>query len=195
MTTMDAGARRAAHKLSMHGNSKDAWKRYGSSGFADITLKSVATSITCSICSRRSGSRRCRSSNPRGTQIAKHLWNRYDRTRFAIAGVRPIPNVMPGTPRLPSLCDRGRSRPRSRALKRDAAHGRVAEAQCRRRHSLLWHAPPAILREAIWFAAQDLPNATKASQAMLSLPMYPRMTLENVDAVCSVLESLLKTSS
>src|SRR5262249_9802589 len=38
MTTMDASLAERAKSMSMHGNSKDAWRRYGPGGFSHYTL-------------------------------------------------------------------------------------------------------------------------------------------------------------
>src|SRR5260370_37625816 len=37
---------------------------------------------------------------------------------------------------------------------------------------------------------EDFPNATKASERMLSLPLYPRMSLQEVDDVIEALRSM-----
>ena len=186
MTTMDVQLGEYAHRMSMHGNSKDAWKRYGSSGFAHYSLMERGYKYHMFDLLAAIGLAQFPKLEP-WWQIRKALFEGYDRLLADVPGIRPIPVVMPG---------------------RHAYHLYVIEIDptvvgCSRDelmnflqannvgvgiHYYGMHLQPYYI-ERYGFTPDDFPNATLASERMLSLPLYPRMTQDDVESVVSVLRS------
>lgn len=189
LTTMDPALGAYASRMSMHGNSKDAWKRYSASGFAHYTLEErgykyhmfdLLAAVGLAQFPKLEGwwARR------------KALWDRYNGLLADIRGVRPIPHVMPG---------------------RHAYHLYVIEIDPTATHKLRdevmnylqshnigvgvhyygMHLQPHYV-QAYKLQPSDFPVATRASERMISLPLYPRMNDDDVDTVVSVLRSALK---
>jgi dTDP-4-amino-4,6-dideoxygalactose transaminase len=188
MTTMDAELGAYAARMSMHGNSKDAWKRYGSSGFAHYSLLERGYKYHMFDLIAALGL----------AQLPKleTWWERrrelrafYDREFAGVESMRVLPDVMPG---------------------RNAHHLYVVElneerAGCTRDefmdylqannvgvgiHYYGMHLQPYYANR-YGLRPQDFPNATKASERMLTLPLYPRMSDDDAEAVVSVVRSKL----
>jgi dTDP-4-amino-4,6-dideoxygalactose transaminase len=187
MTTMDAALGERAKILSMHGNSKDAWKRYGSSGFARYQLEErgykyhmfdLLAAIGLAQLPKLEG----------WWAHRKRLWLQYDAGLSKIAGVRPIPVAMPGRHAYhlyvieidPAVC--ARDAVLERMQKAGIGLGIHYEAM----HLQPYYARKYGLRPA------DLPHATRASECMLSLPLYPRMSAADVDRVVETLRSSIE---
>lgn len=187
MTTMDEKLGEHARMLSMHGNSKDAWKRYGSTGFAHYTLTErgykyhmfdLLAALGLAQLPKLEGwwARR------------KDITEYYDRELAGIEGIRPIPRSMPG---------------------RQAYHLYVIEIDedvvGKTRDAFLdgmqsanvgvgihyygMHLQPYYI-DRYGLTPEQFPNATRASQRMLTLPLYPRMSDEDVESVVTAVRSV-----
>lgn len=189
LTTMDAQLAAYAHKLSMHGNSKDAWKRYGSSGFAHYTLEERGFKYHMFDLLAAIGLAQMPKLEP-WWEKRKALWEHYDRALADIPGVRPIPNVMPGRHAYhlyvveidPTKSARSRDEVMDFLQKHNIGVGIHYYAM----HLQPYYAQRYDLRP------QDLPIATQASERMISLPLYPRMSEDEVDVISAALAAALK---
>ncbi|MDE2571913.1 MAG: aminotransferase class I/II-fold pyridoxal phosphate-dependent enzyme, partial [bacterium] len=94
LTTMDQELGAYAMRMSMHGNSKDAWKRYGSGGFAHYSLLErgykyhmfdLLAAIGLAQLPKLEG----------WWERRRRIWERYDGALREIAGIRPVPITMP----------------------------------------------------------------------------------------------------
>jgi len=187
MTTMDAALGERAKMLSMHGNSKDAWKRYGSSGFAHYQLEERGYKYHMFDLLAAIGLAQLPKLEGWWAQ-RERLWLRYDAGLSKIAGVRPIPVAMPGRHAYhlyvieidPAVCAR------------DAVLERMQKAGIGLGiHYEAMHLQPYYARK-YGLRPGDLPHATRASQRMLSLPLYPRMSAADVDRVVETLRSSIE---
>lgn len=186
MTTMDPALAEHARMLSMHGNSKDAWKRYSSAGFAHYSLVERGYKYHMFDLLAALGLAQL----PRldaWWERRKRLWMRYDELLTGISGVRSIPVRAPG---------------------RHAHHLYVIEidpavVRCSRDdvmdylqshnvgvgiHYYGMHLQPYYANR-YGLRLEQFPNATRASERMISLPLYPRMEEADVDAVVAVLRA------
>ena len=186
MTTMDAELGDYAKRMSMHGNSKDAWKRYGSSGFAHYSLIERGYKYHMFDLLAAIGLAQFPKLEP-WHAIRTQLWDRYDERLRDVPGVRAIPDVMPG-----------RHARHLYVIEVDEAvsvTSRDALMDYLQQHNVGvgihyygMHLQP-YYREKYGLTPEMFPVATRASQQMLSLPLYPKMTLADVDAVVSVLRT------
>jgi len=184
LTTMDPELAAYAHKLSMHGNSKDAWKRYGSSGFAAYTLEERGFKYHMFDLLAALGLAQMPKLEPWWTQREK-LWNRYNTTLASIEGVRPIPNVMPGRHAYhlyvieidPAKTARSRDEVMDFMQRHNVGVGV---------HYYGMHVQPYYAKR-YGLTPEMFPVATRATEQMISLPLYPRMSEEDVDVVAGVL--------
>lgn len=185
LTTMDPELGAYAARMSMHGNSKDAWKRYGSSGFAHYTLEERGYKYHMFDLLAAVGLAQFPKLET-WWRMREQLWRAYDERLRGVRGVRPIPVRMPG---------------------RHAYHLYVIEVDtdCISRtrddvmnsmqrnnvgvgiHYYGMHLQPHYVKQ-YGLRAQDLPIATRASERMISLPLYPRMNEADVDRVVQVLQ-------
>jgi dTDP-4-amino-4,6-dideoxygalactose transaminase len=190
MTTMDSQLGEYARRMSMHGNSKDAWKRYGDSGFAHYTLTARGYKYHMFDLIAALGLAQLPKLEDwwiRRKSIAEY----YDRALATIEGIRAIPRSTPG---------------------RHAYHLYVIEVDEEtigmRRDDVLnglqainvgvgihyygMHLQPYYV-ERYGLRPEQFPNATRASQRMLTLPLYPRMSDADVDGVLAALRTVIGT--
>ena len=187
MTTMNEELAEYAKRMSMHGNSKDAWKRYSASGFAHYSLMERGYKYHMFDLLAALGIAQM----PKLTAWWEHrrtLWTRYDERLRSVPLIRPIPIVMPGTHAhhlyVIELA-------RDALLTRDALMAHLQEHNIGVGiHYYGMHLQP-YYRERYGLGPEDFPNATRASEQMLSLPLYPRMSVDDVDTVCDVVQSAL----
>lgn len=185
MTTMDPELGAYARRMSMHGNSKDAWKRYGSEGFAHYSLEERGYKYHMFDLLAALGIAQMPKLEP-WWEKRKELWDRYNARIAGLPGVRPIPNVMPG-----------RHAYHLYVIEIDPDTIKISRDQLMNHlqghnvgvgiHYYGMHLQPHYVTR-YGLRPEDFPNATRASENMLSLPLYPRMDPEDVDAVVSVLE-------
>jgi dTDP-4-amino-4,6-dideoxygalactose transaminase len=187
MTTMDAELGERARRLSMHGNSKDAWKRYGGQGFAHYSLLERGYKYHMFDVLAALGLAQLPKLE-RWWERRAQLWALYDALLRELPGVRPIP-VKPWGRHArhlyvveldPSVLRRSRDEAMDFLQNHNVGVGIHYDGM----HLQPYYAQRYGLRP------EDLPNATRASQRMLSLPLYPRMTPEDVHAVCRVVRAL-----
>ena len=191
MTTMDVELAAYAKRMSMHGNSKDAWKRYGSDGFAHYSLEERGYKYHMFDLLAAIGLAQMPKLEA-WYEIRTQLWNRYHERLAAIPGIRAIPEIMPGKHAYHLMVveiDES-----AFGMKRD----RLMDALQQQNvgvgiHYYGMHLQPYYVKR-YGFRPEDFPAATHASEKMLSLPMYPRMSVDDVDAVCSVLRGLSHAS-
>lgn len=186
MTMMDTELGEHCKRLSMHGNSKDAWKRYGSSGFAHYSLLErgykyhmfdLIAAIGVAQFPKLEG----------WYPIRETLWKRYEAAVADMPGVRAVPIVMPGRHALhlyvieidPSVVSRTRDELMNFLQENNVGVGI---------HYYGMHLQPYFAKK-YGLKPEQFPNATRASENMLSLPLYPKMTVDDVDDVVSVLRS------
>ena len=185
MTTMDPALGAYAKKMSMHGNSKDAWKRYGSEGFAHYSLEERGYKYHMFDLLAAIGIAQFPKLEP-WWHKRKALWERYNAQLSAIPGIRPIPDVMPGRHAYHLYVVE---------LGEDIQTGRDAVMNYLQAHNVGvgihyygMHLQP-YYRQKYGLEPEAFPNATRASERMLSLPLYPAMNEDDVDAVASVLRA------
>lgn len=186
LTTMDEELGEYAMRMSMHGNSKDAWKRYGSSGFAHYSLIERGYKYHMFDLLAAVGIAQFPKLES-WWAIRKDLFEHYNELLSGVPGVRPIPVRSPG---------------------RHAYHLYVIEVDaeiigCSRDelmdflqqhnvgvgiHYYGMHLQPYYINR-YGFKPEDFPNATRASERMLSLPLYPRMSRSDVESVVATLRS------
>lgn len=188
ITTMDVELGEYMKRMSMHGNSKDAWKRYGSTGFAHYSLVERGFKYHMFDLIAAIGIAQF----PKLEQWhakRKTLWDRYDALLAELTGVRSIPDVMPGRHALHLYVIE--VDPKRVAVSRDAimdylqAHNIGVGI-----HYYGMHLQP-YYRERYGLTPEMFPNATRASENMLSLPLYPKMELQDVEAVVATLRDAL----
>jgi dTDP-4-amino-4,6-dideoxygalactose transaminase len=190
MTTMDAALAERAKSLSMHGNSKDAWKRYGSAGFAHYSLVErgykyhmfdLLAALGLGQMPKLEG----------WWQHRKELWALYDEALRGIPGVRPIP-VKPWGRHAhhlyvieidPTVLDVSRDEAMNYLQQNNVGVGI---------HYYGMHLQP-YYAQRYGLRPEQFPIATRASEQMLSLPLYPRMTAPDVEAVADVVRHLANT--
>lgn len=188
LTTMDPELGAYAHRMSMHGNSKDAWKRYSSSGFAHYTLEERGYKYHMFDLLAAVGLAQFPKLETWWIK-RKALWDRYNSLLLNVPGVRSIPDVMPGRHAyhlyvLELDTD-------ALGISRDAIMKYLQEHNVGVGiHYYGMHLQPHYV-DRYGLRPADFPNATRASERMISLPLYPRMSLDDVDAVVAVLTKAL----
>lgn len=185
LTTMDPELGQYAHRMSMHGNSKDAWKRYSASGFAHYSLEErgykyhmfdLLAAVGLAQFPRLEG----------WWEKRRALWQRYNELLADVPGVRPIPEVMPG-----------RHAHHLYVIEIDAGKSRDAVMEYLQQHNVGvgvhyygMHLQPHYIRR-YGLRPENFPIATRASKRMISLPLYPKMDTRHVDVVVKVLTEAL----
>ena len=186
MTTMDDALAEHAKRLSMHGNSKDAWKRYGAEGFAPYSLLERGYKYHMFDLLAALGLAQMPKLEP-WWHKRELLWKRYDGAVRGLPGVRAIPTVMPGRHALHLYVieiDPARTgHTRDEALAYFQTHNVGVGIHYYGMHLQPYYA------DRYGLQPEDFPVATRASQTMLSLPLYPRMTQDDIEDVIGVLES------
>ncbi|GAC1401732.1 MAG: DegT/DnrJ/EryC1/StrS family aminotransferase [Candidatus Velthaea sp.] len=188
MTTMDHELGEYARRMSMHGNSKDAWKRYGSSGFAHYSLlergyKYHMFDLLAALGIAQLPKLEAWWERRRG------LWLRYDELLAGIAAVRAVPVSMPG--RHAHHLYVVELNEALAGLSRDA----VMDGMQKRNvgvgiHYYGMHLQPYYM-ERYGLDETSLPVATHASKSMLTLPLYPLMEQTDVESVVAALRQTL----
>ncbi|MBV8654598.1 MAG: DegT/DnrJ/EryC1/StrS aminotransferase family protein, partial [Candidatus Eremiobacteraeota bacterium] len=186
MTMMDVELGERVKRLSMHGNSKDAWKRYGSSGFAHYSLLERGYKYHMFDLIAAIGVAQFPKLE-RWYPIREKLWKRYDAAIGQMPGVRAVPIVMPGRHALhlyvieidPAVVSRTRDQLMDYLQANNVGVGI---------HYYGMHLQPYYAQK-YGLTPEQFPNATRASERMLSLPLYPKMTLDDVDDVVAVLRA------
>ncbi|MBV8434671.1 MAG: DegT/DnrJ/EryC1/StrS aminotransferase family protein, partial [Candidatus Eremiobacteraeota bacterium] len=119
--------------------------------------------------------------------IREKLWKRYDAAIGQMPGVRAVPMVMPGRHALhlyvieidPAVVSRTRDQLMDYLQANNVGVGI---------HYYGMHLQPYYAQK-YGLTPEQFPNATRASERMLSLPLYPKMTLDDVDDVVAVLRA------
>lgn len=187
LTTMDPDLAQYAHRMSMHGNSKDAWKRYSASGFAHYSLEErgykyhmfdLLAAIGLAQFPKLEG----------WWEKRRALWQRYTELLAEVPGVRPVPALMPGRHAYHLFVveiEPGEGRTRDAVMDYLQQHNVGVGI-----HYYGMHLQPHYVNR-YGLRPQDFPNATRASERMISLPLYPKMSTDHVDAVVGVLRKAL----
>lgn len=185
LTSMDPELAQYAHRMSMHGNSRDAWKRYSTSGFAHYTLEERGYKYHMFDLLAAIGLAQFPKLEV-WWQKRRTLWQRYNELLATIPGVRPIPENMPG-----------RHAYHLYVIEIEAERSRDAVMDYMQQHNVGvgvhyygMHLQPHYARR-YGLRPGDFPNATRASERMISLPLYPKMNPEHVEAVVGVLARAL----
>lgn len=188
VTTMDPDLAAYASRMSMHGNSKDAWKRYGSSGFAHYTLEERGFKYHMFDLLAAIGLAQFPNLEP-WWERRKQIWDRYNALLADVPGVRPIPHIMPGRHayHLYVVEIEESMTKRSRDEVMDAMQARGVGVGV---HYWAMHLQPHYIR-SYGLKPDDFPVATRAAQRMISLPLYPRMEDGDVERVVAVLREAL----
>lgn len=185
LTSMDPELAKYAHRMSMHGNSKDAWKRYSASGFAHYTLEERGFKYHMFDLLAAIGLAQFPKLEV-WWKKRRTLWQRYNELLANIPGVRPIPEIMPG-----------RHAYHLYVIEIEAETSRDAIMDYMQQHNVgvgvhyygMHLQPHYVGRYGL--RPEDFPNATRASERMISLPLYPKMNAEHVEAVAGVLARAL----
>jgi perosamine synthetase len=189
VTTNNADLANRVRLMSLHGISKDAWKRFSAEGtwYYEILApgyKSNMTDIAAALglCQLD----RCDDFWDRRQTIAA----RYD------AAFADLPEII-----MPGRTDDVQHAWHLYVIQLDAPQLTIDRAEFIRRlneagvgtsvHYLPLHMHP-MYRERYGYRPQDLPVARQAYERMISLPIYPRMTDEEVDYVGETVRSILE---
>jgi dTDP-4-amino-4,6-dideoxygalactose transaminase len=188
LTTMDPDLARYAQRLSMHGNSKDAWKRYGSSGFAHYTLDERGFKYHMFDLLAALGLAQMPKLEP-WWQRRKKLWDLYNAALAPLEGVRPIPQVMPGRHAyhlyVVEIDPEKSARSRDEVMEFLQEHNVGVGV-----HYYGMHLQPYYIQR-YGLNPRMFPVATLASERMVSLPLYPRMDEGEVKIVADVLQAAI----
>jgi perosamine synthetase len=177
--------------MHLHGMSHDAWKRYRRDGSWRYEIlapgfKYNLTDIAAAIGLQQL--RRAQAFHARRREIAR----RYDAALADVRGLR-LPVVRAGNGHAWHLYV-VRLDPDAAGLDRDAFVRRLAELEIGVSvHFIPLHMQP-FYRERYGYQPQDFPNAWAASQQVVSLPIYPRMTDRDVDDVVAAVREALEGS-
>ena len=188
ITTNDVALGERVRRLSMHGLSRDAWKRYGEDGFSHYWLEERGYKYHMFDLLAAVGLAQF----PRleeWWQIRKRLWDRYNAGMATIAGIRPIPEVMPGRHayHLYVIENDAKVTGMTRDQLMNALQARNVGVGV---HYIGMHLQPYYAKRYN-LTPEHFPIATAASDQMLSLPLYPQMTVDDVDAVVETLRGIL----
>ncbi len=188
LTTMDPELGAYAARMSMHGNSKDAWKRYGSSGFAHYTLEERGYKYHMFDLLAAVGLAQFPKLQTWWAR-RQELWERYNELITQIPSIRAIPQKMPGRHAyhlyVVEIDAMRAKRSRDDVMNRMQQNNVGVGIHYYGMHLQPHYASRYDIRPA------DFPVATHASECMISLPLYPRMELDDVDRVVSVLQYAL----
>jgi len=192
LTTMDEELGAYLMRMSMHGNSKDAWKRYGSNGFAHYSLLERGYKYHMFDLLAAIGLAQLPKLEE-WWERRRAMWQRYDEALREIPGVRPIPHAMPG-----------RHAYHLYVIELDEDQLGIARDEAMdylQRHDVGvgihyygMHLQPYYV-ERYALRPEQYPNATKASRRMLSLPLYPRMTDGDQEQVLEALRAMVSAGA
>jgi len=187
-TTDDPDLAERIRRLSLHGVSADAWKRFRSDGPAHVEVVEPGYKYNMTDLQAALGLRQLDKIEAY-LRRREALWEYYDRALAGLPLILPAP-AEPGCRHARHLyavlVDQERS-----GIGRDALR-----AELRRRnigtglHYLALHLQP-FYRRLLGMKRGDLPNAEYISDRTLSLPLSPRVTQEDAADVVSALHEVL----
>jgi dTDP-4-amino-4,6-dideoxygalactose transaminase len=189
MTTMDRQLGERARLMSMHGNSKDAWKRYGSSGFAHYTLAERGYKYHMFDLIAALGLAQLPKLEGwwlRRKAIAEH----YDRELEGLDGIRVVTRSMPGRHAY-HLYVIEIDEDAIEMTRDDFLNGLQSSNVGVGIHYYGMHLQPYYI-ERYGLTPEQFPNATRASRRMLTLPLYPRMSDSDVEGVLTAVRWVSK---
>ena len=183
IATFDDELARFARVYRLHGLDADAWARYKPGGKATYDL--LHPGIKANLPDLLAALGRSQLRKFESMQLARRqLVNRYRQNIELTDRVRAVPSVqVPGSAdhlmivRLDDGVDRDLVR------KELTEQLIVSSVHFRPLHTYEW------FRENALVPAGGLPNADAAASQVLSLPLHPGLTLDDVDRVCSVLSA------
>jgi dTDP-4-amino-4,6-dideoxygalactose transaminase len=192
LTTMRADLAERARRLSLHGLSKEVWKRHGEADTGAYRLLERGYKYHMFDLLAALGLAQLPNVD-QWRSIRERLWNRYHERLARIPGVRAIPHRMPGKHAYHLLAIEldpdtiGISRDETAAALRESNIGTGIHYHAM--HLQPYYAQRYALRP------EDFPHATRASERMLSLPLYPRMTEQDADDVTASLHAAVIRAS
>jgi dTDP-4-amino-4,6-dideoxygalactose transaminase len=190
LTTMDSDLAERASRLAMHGNSKDAWKRYSDSGFSHYMLEERGYKYHMFDLLAAIGLAQLPKIQA-WWERRSVLWRRYDEVFRDMPGIRPIPHIMPGRHAYHLYVIE--IDPITAGIERDALMQALqADGIGVGVHYVGMHLQP-YYRTRYGFRPEDFPVATRASQRMLSLPLYPRLTDAEQERIVTTVARLIRS--
>jgi perosamine synthetase len=189
ITTTDGDLAERFRRMRLHGMSRDAWRRYDSSGswrytVEDAGMKANFTDLQAAI--GREQLRRLTAWQQRRTAIAA----RYDAQLSGVRGLACPPRPAAGTHAWHLYL--ARIDHRAFGMDRDTVSTRLADAGVGTSvHFIPVHHLP-YFRDLLGLeACGELAVADRIFPQLLSLPMYPGLTDSDVDRVCEALTGLV----
>jgi dTDP-4-amino-4,6-dideoxygalactose transaminase len=180
LTTMRADLAERAQRLSLHGLSRDVWKRRAdeTTGAYHLTERGYKYHMFDLLAALGLAQM------PKIEEwwnVRASLWRRYNEGFAGIPGLRPIPHRMPGRHAYHLYVVE--IDPDVFGSSRDALALRLREAGIHTGiHYHGMHLQP-YYAQRYGLRPEDFPHATRASERMLSMPLYPRMSVQEADTV------------
>ncbi len=175
--------------LRFHGIERDAWKRYGKGGTPHYDIREPGykynlTDLHAAVGVVQMG--KLAALNGRRAELAK----RY------LAGLRGVAGIdLPEEPPYPHVHSRHLFIVKSARVERDEMIAALAE----RNVGAGLHFPPchllSFVRERFGAKEGDLPQTERAGKRILSLPLFPGMSLDDVDYVCEAVREIVSEAA
>jgi dTDP-4-amino-4,6-dideoxygalactose transaminase len=191
ITTNDAFLAERLKRLSLHGLSRDAWGRNSESGFSHYLLEERGYKYHMFDLVAAVGLAQLPRINE-WWSIRQALWKRYDAVLANIPGIRSIPDVMPGRHAYHLYVIENNAE--LTGLTRDQVINGLQMCNIGVGvHYVGMHLQPYYANR-YKLLPEHLPVASRASNSMLSLPLYPQMTENDVEMVGDALRNLVESA-
>ena len=185
ITCSDDGLAERLRLLRFHGIERDAWKRYGKGGTPHYDIRAPGykynlTDLHAALGVVQMG--RSRGLNARRAELAR----RY------LGGLRGVPGIeLPEDVPYPHVHSWHLLIVKATGIERDALIASLAE----RNVGTGLHFPAchllAYVRERFGTRKGDLPQTERAAERILSLPLFPGMSVDDVDYVCDAVREIV----
>jgi UDP-4-amino-4-deoxy-L-arabinose-oxoglutarate aminotransferase len=185
VTCYDGDLAARLRRIRFHGIERDAWKRYGKGGTPHYDIREPGykynlTDLQATLGVVQMG--KVQALNARRAELAR----RY------LAGLRGVAGIdLPQDPPYPHIHSWHLFIVKATGIERDALIAALAE----RNVGAGLHFPPchllAYVRERFGAKEGDLPQTERAGKRILSLPLFPGMSADDVDYVCEAVREIL----
>ncbi len=189
LTTDDDDLAEKITVMRLHGLSRDAWKRYGKSGFAHWQLHAPGFKYNMSDINAAMGIHQIKKVD-RFLEIRKRYAARYDEAFSEFEEVQPLA-VRDYTLSARHIYVLILKLERLTITRDEFLNAMQAAGIGMAVHFTSLHLQP-YFKEHFNSAAEPLPNAAYASDRIVSLPLYPKMTPADVERVISTAAALIQ---
>jgi len=189
ITCRDGELAARLRRLRFHGIERDAWQRYGRGGTPHYDVREPGYKYNLTDIQAALGTVQAR-------RLAEFNGRRAALARRYLEGLRGVEGIdLPGVPPYPHVHAWHLFVVKVTGMSRDAFMERLAE----RGIGTGLHFPPCHLlsyvRERFGTGEGDLPACERAGARIVSLPLFPAMTDEDVDTVCAAVREVLEGES